>query len=147
VLHDDVESRTYGIDSEGRGPSAINPNRALNRFARVAGHGGRIPGMNQVKSWDVIYLNKRGSNLDNDWVYYRFRSDGGGDNDPITVCQVKWPTFEDIDLIGDEKKAVITSPGLTGLVTAYEQTCLLMKNQWGIEQADSIVIGSLIKEA
>ena len=103
--------------------------------------------MNQVKSFDLIYLNQRGTNVLNDWLYYRVRSDGGHDNDPITVCQVKWPTFEDIDLIWDENRAVITSPGLTGLASAYEQTCALMKNRWGIDHTESILIGPLIKEA
>jgi hypothetical protein len=90
-------------------------------------------------------LNKRASNLDNDWVYYRVRSDD--DNDPITVCQVEWPTFRDINLIWDEKKAIITSPGLTSLATAYERVCVLMKNRWGIDHRESIIIGSLIQEA
>jgi hypothetical protein len=39
--------------------------------------------MSGIKSWDVIFLNKRNSNLDNDWVYYRLRSLG----DRIADCR------------------------------------------------------------
>jgi len=106
----------------------------------------KIHTMNPIKSWDLIYLNKLGSDLDNDWVYYRVRSDGGNFRDPITICRVEWHTFKDIDLIWDEKKAVITSPGLTGLASAYEETCRLMKYRWGVDHDDSIIIGSLIVE-
>jgi hypothetical protein len=41
----------------------------------------------------MIYLDKRGSNFDNDWAYYRITSEGGM-GDPIELCLVKWPTLE-----------------------------------------------------
>ena len=91
---------------------------------------------------DSVYLNKRNSNHDSDWVYYRITS-LGEKGDPITVCQVRWPTFGDIDLIWDQSKAVITTPGLTESGSAHEKLCRLMKNSWDINHEDSTFIGFL----
>jgi hypothetical protein len=96
-----------------------------------------------TERFDLIYLNTRGSQWFNDWVYYRTGSDGGNTNDPITICRVEWPSLKDVDLIWDERKAVITSPGLTGLASAQDQTWTLMRSRWDVEPKDSILIGAL----
>ena len=73
--------------------------------------------MSETTVLTSVYLNKKDSNLTNDWVYYRLVSKGEM-RDVITVCQVEWPKFTDIDLIWDENKAVIDIPGVTGLTSA-----------------------------
>ncbi|MGA2083954.1 MAG: hypothetical protein ABSG60_00360 [Terracidiphilus sp.] len=92
---------------------------------------------------DSIYLNRRNSGETKDWVYYRITSEGGKDRDPVTVCRVEWPTFKDIDKIWDENAAIVTTPGVTGYIPAYEQTCALMKNRWDVDHETSALIGFL----
>ena len=91
-----------------------------------------------------VYFNAMDSNEDKDWVYYRLASIGA-DGDPITICQLRWPTFEDIDSIFDEHKAVITTPGVTGGGTTYARMCLLLKNKWNVDHPHSTLIGFLEK--
>ena len=89
-----------------------------------------------------IYLNKRDSpDLSSDWVYYRITSTGGALGDHIQVCMLKFPSFEDIDIVGEENKAVVTNPGDTGYLSAYPNLCNLLQNKWNVIHADSIVIG------
>jgi hypothetical protein len=77
-------------------------------------------------------------------VYYRVRSEGGQLRDAVTVCRVEWPTFADIDKIWDESAAVVTTPGVTGLTSAYDEISALMKNKWDANHEGSTVIGMLI---
>lgn len=94
---------------------------------------------------DMIWLNYRNSSDTSKWVYYRVTSEGGKLDDAVSVCRVEWPTFKDIDRIWDEKAAVITTPGVTGYTTAYEQTCAIMKNRWDVDHENSLVIGVLAR--
>jgi hypothetical protein len=89
-----------------------------------------------------IYLNTRNSDVDNDWIYYRVAT-FGKDGDAISICQVQWPSFQDIDLIWDESKAVVTSLGLTGSGAASLQIPTLLKNRWNIDHDQSTLIGIL----
>lgn len=98
--------------------------------------------MSERDNFDLIYLNKKDSSITNDWIYYRLKSKGA-DQDPIEVCKVAWPTFADINLIWDESSAMVSTPGLTGLSSAYEQICSLLLSQWSVDHNKSIVIGLL----
>jgi hypothetical protein len=90
---------------------------------------------------DTIYFNTRGNEFSTwVWAYYRITSKGQtGDN--IEVCLLKWPSFEDINIIGDEHKAVVVNPADTGYNSAYPNVCELLKNKWGIDHEKSILIG------
>jgi len=96
--------------------------------------------MNVPTSIDSIYLNKRGSQNTGNWAYYRFTS-LGKQGDMISVCQVEWPSFKDIDEIGDTDKAVVSTPGLTGMAHAYPTMISLLKDKWNIDHEQSIIIG------
>lgn len=93
-----------------------------------------------------IYLYKPPDNEDftNSWVYYRIVSIRGPDeaagklNAPIQVCKVSWPSFTDIPPMTD-------TPGITGLTTAYQHMCQLVKSQWGVEHEQSVLIGLLVE--
>ncbi len=91
---------------------------------------------------DSIYLNKRGTeNWTSAWAYYRITSIGGQMGDPIEVALVKWPTFEDIDVVGDLDKAVVTNPGDTGYTSALTNFTDLLQKKWHIEHEQSVLIG------
>lgn len=91
-----------------------------------------------------IYLYKPPAteNITNTWVYYRVDSIRGPDEfagtlyAPIQICKVSWPTFADIPPLSD-------TPGITGLASAYEHTCQLVKSQLGVEHEQSQLIGFL----
>ena len=78
----------------------------------------------------------------NTWVYYRVDSVDGPDEPggtlraPIQVCRVSWPSFADIPPMTD-------TPGITGLESAYEHMCRLVKGQWDVDHEKSIFIGFL----
>lgn len=90
---------------------------------------------------DAIYLDKRGSWVTSDWAYYRITSLGGQEGDHIEVCLVKWPTFADLDMVGDEKKSAVINPWDTGFASAYPNFCVLLKNKWNITHTDEGLIG------
>jgi hypothetical protein len=90
---------------------------------------------------DSIYLNKRGDPHDTSkWAYYRITSRGDLD-DPIEVCLLKWPTFEDIDIVGELDKAKVVNPGDTGRSSAFPNICKLLKNKWNIDHNIDDLIG------
>ncbi len=95
---------------------------------------------------NTIYLNRRGNDLTNNWVYYRLTSIGGQNNDPIEVCLVSWPTFMDIDSLANERTASVWTPGITGLRVAHDAMNELLKNNWDIDHADSSVIGLIVRD-
>ena len=95
---------------------------------------------------DMIYLDKRGSNLDNDWAYYRITSEGGV-GDPIELCLVKWPTFEDIDEIVSPESAVVVNQGDTGYTSAYDNFGKVLKKKWNIRHSDDKLIGMIFRGA
>lgn len=95
---------------------------------------------------DAIYLNKRGSQSDEDWVYYRVTSQGK-EGDHIEVCLVSWPSFADIDRVGDEQRAVVVNPGDTGFTCAYPNICALLKNKWNVDHCDDDLIGIRVRNA
>jgi len=80
----------------------------------------------------------------NNWLYYRIASynmdePAGTLGAPIEVCRVKWPTFEDVPPATD-------TTGITGLASAHEQLCRLVKELWGVEHEKSILVGVLSPE-
>lgn len=101
--------------------------------------------MNDKMRFDTIFLNKRGDDLTNNWAYYRLTSIRGRDNDPIEACLVSWPTFRDIDSLGDESTASVWTPGITGLRVAHVTMKEFLKNKWDIDHSDSTVIGLIIR--
>ena len=54
---------------------------------------------------------------------------GGKDGDNIEVCLVRWPGFEDIDIVGDEDKAIVVNPGDTGYASAFPNVCELLNEE------------------
>lgn len=76
---------------------------------------------------------------------YRLTSIGGQNNDPIEACLVSWPTFKDIDSLVDESTASIWTPGITGQAVAHLTMKEFLKNKWGIDHADSTVIGLIVR--
>jgi hypothetical protein len=95
---------------------------------------------------DAIYLNKRGSPSDtSQWAYYRVTSQGS-QGDHIEVCLLNWPSFEDLDLVGDEQKAVVVNPGDTGFASAYPNMCTLLRNKWNVDHCDDDLIGIRVRE-
>ena len=91
---------------------------------------------------DTIYLNKRQNESDTrEWAYYRVTSIGGQEGDDIQVCLLKWPKFEDIDVVGEEKKAVVVNSADTGFVSAYPNLCQLLSRKWNIDHEQSVLIG------
>jgi hypothetical protein len=94
-----------------------------------------------MKTVDAIYLNKRGNPQDTSaWAYYRITSQGK-DGDHIEVCLLRWPTFEDLDVVGDEQKSVVINPSDTGFASAYPNMCTLLQNKWNIRHSDEDLIG------
>jgi hypothetical protein len=90
---------------------------------------------------DAIYLNKMGSyNITSNWVYYRITSHGK-EGDHIEICLLKWPTFEDIDVISDVQKSAVVNPGDTGFASAYPNICTLLKKKWNVDHSDDDLIG------
>jgi hypothetical protein len=89
---------------------------------------------------DQIYLNKRGSMTAEQWAYYRITSEGGL-GDPIELCLVKWPTFEDIDTVISPDSAVVINPGQTGYASAYDTFLKVLKSKWNIDHSDDGLIG------
>jgi len=90
-----------------------------------------------------IYLYKppETGNNTTSWVYYRIGSVGAEEPAgklcaPIQACRVSWPTFKDIP-------PVIDTPGVTGLDSAHEHICRLLREQWGIEHDTEALIGFL----
>jgi len=92
----------------------------------------------------TIYLYKppKTEKFTNTWVYYRIDSVNGPDEPegtlfaPIEICKVSWPTFDDI-------LPITSTPGVTGLESAYEQMCRLARNLWGVDHEQSHFIGFL----
>ena len=101
----------------------------------------RIVRMTNIGRIDTIWLNTRNDNLTNNWAYYRTRSIGGYENDPIEACLVNWPTFEDIDSLSNEAAASVWTSGITGLAIANETMTEFLKNKWGIDHSTSVCIG------
>jgi hypothetical protein len=89
--------------------------------------------MNDKMRFDTIFLNKRGDDLTNNWVYYRLTSIGGQNNDPIEACLVSWPTFQDINSLADERTASVWTPGITGLRVAHVTMKEFLQNKWGVD--------------
>jgi hypothetical protein len=97
----------------------------------------RLPGL------QLIYLYKppQRENITNTWIYYRIASvdavePGGTLFAPMQARRVSWPTFEDVP-------PMIDTPGITGLESAHEHQCRLLKEQWAVEHEQSVVIGLL----
>ena len=91
---------------------------------------------------DSIYLNKRGDESNTaSWAYYRITSIGGSEGDHIQVCLLGFPAFEDIDVVGEEKKAVVVNPFDTGFVSAYPNLCNMLRKKWDIDHERSWLIG------
>jgi hypothetical protein len=93
-----------------------------------------------------IYLYKPPDteNVSNTWIYYRVASvqaaePAGTLSAPIQTRRVSWPTFKDIP-------PMIDTPGITGWNTAYEHQCRLLREQWGVEHEQSVLIGFLLTE-
>lgn len=89
-----------------------------------------------------IYLYKppQTENFTNSWIYYRVASvraeePAGTLHAPIQTCRVSWPEFEDMPLVVD-------TPGVTGLESAGEHLCRVLK-AWGVEHQRSEFIGFL----
>jgi hypothetical protein len=102
--------------------------------------------MTDKMRFDTIFLNKRGDDLTNNWAYYRLTNIGGQNNDPIEACLVSWPAFKDIDSLPDENTASVWTPGITGLLVAHVTVKEILKNKWGIDHADSTVIGLIVRD-
>jgi hypothetical protein len=95
---------------------------------------------------DSIYLNKRGHPQDDGhWVYYRVTS-LGEEGDNIEVCLVQWPTLRDIDVLGDEFKAIVVNPNDTRYNSAYPNLHELLKNEWNIHHFSADLIGVIVHE-
>jgi hypothetical protein len=95
---------------------------------------------------DSIYLNKRGDYQNtSSWAYYRVTSFGNMD-DHIEACLVEWPTFKDLDVVGEEKFAVVVNPGDTGYVSAHPNLCELLKKKWNIVHDIDDLIGLRVRE-
>jgi hypothetical protein len=91
---------------------------------------------------DSIYLNKRGHEQNTShWAYYRVTSLGGGLGDHIQVCLVQWPSFSDIDVVGDAKKATVVNPSDTGYNSAFPNLLELLSKKWNIDHEQSTLIG------
>jgi hypothetical protein len=91
---------------------------------------------------DSIYLNKRGNDSETGrWAYYRITSLGGELGDHIEVCTLEWPSLEDINVVGDEKKAPVINPADTGFNSAYPNVCDLLRSKWKIDHEKSVLIG------
>jgi hypothetical protein len=95
---------------------------------------------------DTIFLNKRGYPADTSkWAYYRITS-GGGLGDHIEVCTLEWPLFKDLDVVGDEKKAVVVNPNDTGYMSAYPNLLALLAKKWDIKHSDDDLIGVRVRD-
>ena len=91
-----------------------------------------------------VYLYQE-SELMNDWVYYRIASinsdePAGTLGAPIEVCRVEWPTFRDMLPATDTQ-------GITGLASAHNRLCRLVKQLWGVDHKKSVLIGVLSPRA
>ena len=87
-----------------------------------------------------VYKPPKTENFTNTWVYYRVASvdaeeRSGTLHAPIQLCRVSWPKFEDI-------QAPIDTPGITGLESAYEHQCRILR-EWGVDHEQSVFIGFL----
>jgi len=96
----------------------------------------------QTLAMHSIYLYKppETESITNTWIYYRIASvdavePGGTLFATIQVCKVTWPTFEDIP-------PVIDTPGITGLESAWEHQCAVLKRM-GVDHEQSVLIGFL----
>jgi hypothetical protein len=58
---------------------------------------------------------------------------------------LKWPTFEDLDMVGNEQSAVVVNPGDTGFASAYPNLCALLRNKWNIKHSDEDLIGIRVR--
>lgn len=98
---------------------------------------------NMTRLFDSIYLNKRGHEQNTShWAYYRVTSLGGGVGDHIQVCLVQWPSFSDIDVVGDVTKAAVVNPSDTGYNSAFPNLLELLSKKWNIDHEKSILIGA-----
>lgn len=66
--------------------------------------------------------------------------------DDIQIRLVEWPTLTDIDVVGDEFKAIVVNPSDTGYNSAYPNLCDLLKKRWNIEHRDEDLIGFRARE-
>jgi hypothetical protein len=90
-----------------------------------------------------IYLYKppKSKKLINTWIYYRVASisaeePAGTLYAPMEICRVSWPTFKDIP-------PATETPGITGLRSAHEHLCHLLREQLNVEHEQSVLIGFL----
>lgn len=103
------------------------------------------PTQNERILVDAIYLNKRDRPSDTSaWAYYRVTSEGK-DGDHIEICTLEWPSLRDLDIVGDEKKAVVVNPGDTGYVSAFPNLFSVLANKWNIEHSDDDLIGIRVR--
>jgi hypothetical protein len=104
----------------------------------------KIPGM--AKILDSIYLNKRGHHHDDGrWIYYRVTS-SGHESDSIEVCLVEWPTFRDINVAGDEFKAIVVNPADSRHNSASPNLHDLLKSKWNIHHFSADLVGVIVRE-
>ena len=89
---------------------------------------------------DLIYLNKRGSEMDTgEWVYYRTTSvtglgiGGGDEGSTVRVCRV---TFPDLTDVGE----TVDTPGAVGYNSAHPNVVGILRG-WGVEHEQSVLIG------
>lgn len=80
----------------------------------------------------------------NNWIYYRVASintdeAAGTLGAPIEVCRVAWPKFDDIPPATDTQ-------GITERASAYDHMCRLLRQLYGVEHENSILIGMLSPE-
>ena len=88
-----------------------------------------------------LYKPPRTESLTNTWIYRRVASvdaeePAGTLYAPIQICRVSWPTFTDVPPMTD-------TPGITGLESAYEHQCRLLREQLNVEYEQSVLLGFL----
>ena len=83
---------------------------------------------------DLYYVDKRNSNVTNNWKYYRVTSVG---KISIETCEVEFPSLKD-------KGAPTQHPWIVGLAAAHEIKGRHLKTL-GIRQDSAILIGLVVK--
>lgn len=93
------------------------------------------PGNKVLFDADLIFLDKRNSNVTNHWVYYRITPIAGAD---IETCRVTFPDCKDID-------TPIVTPLNVGLAAAYDNIKTLALKQWQVNHDENNIIGMIVR--